>query len=737
MARSQLEGAVRLLRQMDDASFTDRQLLEAFAAGERATSFSRLVDRHGPMVYGVCKRVLRNAADADDAFQATFLVLAKQAPSRGWHDSIANYLYGVAYRTALRVRGRAARRKHHEEHVPPRPDSLPVDHVSMQELRSAVDEELTRLPEKFRLPVLLCCLHDRTIEEAAATLGLPPTTVKGRLQQGRDALRSRLANRGITVGAGLLATLSLGGTATAVPTTLFTQTVQLAVSDSNTGPVAALMQEELTMLFWKKAKAITAVLSLITVIGGGIMTMATSAAPVPLTRNVPNGENRGKASAPVEKDGLEVTLRSTKEVYRTGERITVEVTYTNRSKQAMNIDVSFHADNIKFWELSQTGTPAWRSKDWTAIEYEKVRLNKPHELAPGADVTVVYPVEGPFSWRGEQSAPRAPLGALPPGEYTANCTILLPKLELNGQAAPLWTGVIEGKPIMFRIADLDGSVPAIKDGLAVTTRPIKPVFVTGEQLNFDVTLSNTSAATFRLRDLDLATDTWLITKVDGTGSWQSGPFGYTTRAVGAVYRLDPTKVGGLQTEIVYPKVVRGPFVWKGRQSPAPVPLNALAPGKYKAVVKLSFPAVKDNNPIPNWAGQLESNPVEFTIAENVVAAPSEPVVVTEDPNVKTVKVKVGQTVNVRLVSNKKLQGWESGSAPAKSTLTANGDRPRFSPAPNAADESVGTYLFSYTATGEGSVNLDFKLLSPSGPTVTRRTATELVREFSITVEVEK
>jgi len=722
---------------MDDASFTDRQLLEAFASGERATSFNRLVDRHGPMVYGVCKRVLRNAADADDAFQATFLVLAKQAHSRGWHDSIANYLYGVAYRTALRVRGRAARRKHHEEHVPPRPNSLPVDHVSMQELRSAVDEERTRLPEKFRLPVLLCCLHDRTIEEAAATLGLPATTVKGRLQQGRDALRSRLASRGITVGAGLLATLTLGGTATAVPTTLITQTVQLAVSDSTTGPVAALMKEELTMLFWKKAKAITAVLSLVTVIGGGIMTMATSAAPVPLTRNVPIAENRGKVSAPVEKDGLEVTLRSTKEVYRTGERITVEVTYTNRSKQAMNIDVSFPADNIKFWEMSQGGTPAWRSKDWTAIEYEKTRLNKPHELAPGADVTVAYPVEGPFSWRGEQSAPRAAVSTLPPGEYTANCTILLPNLVLDGKAAPLWTGTIEGKPITFRVADLDGSVPAIKDGLAVTTRPSKPVFVTGEQLKFDVTLSNTSAATFRLRELVLATDTWMITKADGTGSWQSGPFEYSHNPVDAVYRLDPSKVGSLRTELVYPKIVRGPFVWKGRQSPSPVPLNALPPGKYKAVVKLSFPAVKDNNPIPNWGGQLESNPVEFTIAEDAVAAPSEPVVVTEDPNVKTVKVKVGQTVEVRLVSDKKLEGWEGGSAPAKSALSTNGDRPRFHPAPNAAEESVGTYLFSYTATGEGSVKLDFKLLGPSGPTVTRRDATRLIRGFSITVEVEK
>lgn len=342
MGSGPLVGAVRLLRQLDDSSLTDRQLLEEFASGDRARPFGRLVERHGAMVYGVCKRVLRNTADADDAFQATFLVLAKKARSRGWHDSAANYLYGVAYHIAVRARGREARRKHHEERVPSRQDSTPDDRVSVQELRSAVDEELTRLPEKLRLPVLLCCIHDRTIEEAATTLGLSATTVKGRLQQGRDALRARLAGRGITVGAGVLAAQVFGGTATAVPPTLLTETVQLAASGSVVGSVAVLTNEEFAMLFWKKAKTLTVVLGVFAAICGGVMTLTTSAAPLPETP-LPV-ENRAKAPAPAdaERPTLMVSIATPRvnniqDLHLSGKDATLAVVVTNLSSKPVSV----------------------------------------------------------------------------------------------------------------------------------------------------------------------------------------------------------------------------------------------------------------------------------------------------------------------------------------------------------------------------------------------------------------
>jgi RNA polymerase sigma factor (sigma-70 family) len=575
MRLGSLGGAVRHIRRLDDALVTDRQLLEAFAAGDRGAAFGRLVERHGPMVCGVCNRVLRNAADADDAFQATFLVLAKQARSRGWHDSVANYLYGVAYRTALRARGRAARRKHHEERVPPRPAASPDDRISLDELRAALDEELTRLPEKFRLPVLLCCVHDRTIEEAASTLGLPATTVKGRLQQGRELLRDRLASRGFALGVGVLAALSHAGTATAVPASLIARTLTLATACPASETVVTLARQEFVMLFWKKARiTAAAVLGLGFAIGVGVASMTSSAAPVP--------------------------------------------------------------------------------KSPPATQVEPPAVSEPAEV----------------------------------------------------------------------------------NGLSVSVRPTKVAFGPDEQPQFVVSFANRSGKVFRIRELDLATDVWQITPADGSGPWQSGPFAYAARAPGPVYRLDPDG-GGCRVAIEYPKAVRGPFVWKGEQA-KPVPSRPfLTPGKYTAVMKLSLSAEKDNNPIPEWGGNLTTNPVAFVIAEKPQADPPAPVVITEDMNGKTVRARIGQVIEVRLVSPKKLEGWEGGSVSPEAAVRFLSRGPSFQPAAATMDESVGHYRFTYVASAAGSVDLEMTLMTPSGPTVERRRKTLPIRTFRVTIEVTK
>ena len=574
MRLGSLGSAVRHLRRLDDALVTDRELLEAFAAGERGAAFGRLVERHGPMVYGVCKRVLRNAADADDAFQATFLVLARQARSRGWHDSVANYLYGVAYRTSLRARGRAARRKRHEDRVPPRPAAPGDDRISLDELRAAVDEELTRLPEKFRLPVLLCCLHDRTVEEAATTLNLPATTVKGRLQQGRERLRDRLAARGFTLGAGVLAALSTGGTASAVPPNLMALTLTAATAGPASGPVSVLARQEFVMVFWKKVRTTAAAVLGVGLAVGGVATVTSSAAPVP-----------------------------------------------------------------KSPPASQVETPA-------------------------------------------------------------------------------------------------ASEPAEVNGLSVSVRPTKAAFGPDEQPQFAVTFKNRSGKVFRVRDLDLATDVWQIIPADGSGPWQSGPFAYAARAPGPVYRLDPDG-GGCRVAIEYAKAVRGPFVWKGEQA-KPVPSRPfLTPGKYTAVMKLSLSADKDNNPIPAWGGTLTTNPVEFTIAEKPPADLPAPVAVTEEMNGKTVRVRIGQTIEVRLVSQKRLEGWEGGSVPPEAAVRCVSRGPAFQPAPVTMEESVGEYRFTYVATAAGSVDLEMNLMTPSGPTVEQRLRSARIRQFRVTIDVAK
>jgi RNA polymerase sigma factor (sigma-70 family) len=189
----------------------DAALLERFVRSRDAAAFELLFWRHGPMVRGVCRRVLGNAPDADDAFQAAFLVLARRAGSVGRGTALAAWLHRVALRTALNARKarsrRAAREKPLDEllHVPARPD--PTCRALDDELRSLLDRELARLPEKLRLPLLLCDLEDRTHAAAAAELNCPLGTLNSRLARARAKLRARLLRRGVAP-AGLAAILA-------------------------------------------------------------------------------------------------------------------------------------------------------------------------------------------------------------------------------------------------------------------------------------------------------------------------------------------------------------------------------------------------------------------------------------------------------------------------------------------------------------------------------------------------
>src|SRR5262249_4950070 len=205
---------------------TDAQLLERFTAGRSEAAFTELVRRHGPLVLGVCRRVLRHEQDAEDAFQATFLVLARKGGTVARRGAVSGWLYQVAFHAALRVRTRAATRQRCERQVelPPAPD--PLAEVTGRELLAVLDEELQRLPEVQRTPLVLCCLEGKTCDEAARQAGLPTRTFKRRLQQARELLRDRLARRGLTLPAALLAT---GLCQAALPTTLTQAAVRTVV----------------------------------------------------------------------------------------------------------------------------------------------------------------------------------------------------------------------------------------------------------------------------------------------------------------------------------------------------------------------------------------------------------------------------------------------------------------------------------------------------------------------------
>src|SRR5262249_29462731 len=149
----------------------DRQLLERFTSQHEEEAFAALVRRHGPLVLGVCRRVLRNPHDAEDAFQAAFLVLARKAHAIRQHASLGCWLYRVAYHTAAQARRRLADRQRYERQAVPRAPADPLAEVTGRELLALLDEELQQLPERLRAPLVLCSLEGRTRDEAAAELG--------------------------------------------------------------------------------------------------------------------------------------------------------------------------------------------------------------------------------------------------------------------------------------------------------------------------------------------------------------------------------------------------------------------------------------------------------------------------------------------------------------------------------------------------------------------------------------
>jgi RNA polymerase sigma factor (sigma-70 family) len=180
---------------------SDGELLRQFCERRDEAAFAALVRRHGPLVLGVCRRVLRDVHAAEDAFQATFLVLARKAAGVGRPERLANWLYGVAYRTALKARARAARRGQHERQAGAMAVTDPEDARAWRELCAALDEEVSRLPERYRAPLVLCYLQGKTNEDAARQLGWPAGSMSYRLARGRELLRERLANRGLTLAA--------------------------------------------------------------------------------------------------------------------------------------------------------------------------------------------------------------------------------------------------------------------------------------------------------------------------------------------------------------------------------------------------------------------------------------------------------------------------------------------------------------------------------------------------------
>jgi RNA polymerase sigma factor (sigma-70 family) len=271
------------------SGLSEWELLERYLEGRDEVAFEGLVARHGPMVMGVCRRVLDNQTDIDDAFQATFLVLVRRARQLGPGDAIGPWLYGVAARVAMRARSEAARRRRFEPISGDVPDTHREDPVAERELALVIDQELGRLPSKYRSPIVLCYLEGHTHEEAARQLKWPIGTVKGRLARARDLLRSRLARRGLAPLAGTLTVVLTRDSSAAVNRELLDRTVRaslkLALGHATLEVVSTsitnLVEGVLTTMFVNTIKSAAMAVVITGIVLGGVGVLAKPGEPMP------------------------------------------------------------------------------------------------------------------------------------------------------------------------------------------------------------------------------------------------------------------------------------------------------------------------------------------------------------------------------------------------------------------------------------------------------------------------
>jgi polysaccharide export outer membrane protein len=294
----------RLALLQERGGVTDAQLLERFLARREEVAFEELVRRHGPMVLGVCRRVLAEPHAAADAFQATFLVLVRRAAFIVPRSRVGPWLYGVARRTALKARSSVARRRRAEQEAARgRPHTTPPADLG-DDLRPLLDQELGRLPEKYRAPLVLCLLEGKSRKEAAGLLGWSEGTLSGRLARAKELLGARLRRRGVALaGVALLAALAESAAAAAVPASLALATVQAVASLAGptaapvvSTPVVALTEEVLKAMLVSKLKTVAGVLVLVAGIGLGAGAVAGPYGPAA----------RGTPPAGVDADGTVV-----------------------------------------------------------------------------------------------------------------------------------------------------------------------------------------------------------------------------------------------------------------------------------------------------------------------------------------------------------------------------------------------------------------------------------------------
>jgi RNA polymerase sigma factor (sigma-70 family) len=385
---------------------SDRQLLERFIARRDEAAFEVLVWRHGPMVLGVCRRLLAQEHDAEDAFQATFLALVRKASSIRKREALGSWLHKVAYRIAVRARAAAARRAGQEKQRLAGAVAEPESEVVWQDLRPVLDAEVGRLPECYRTPVILCYLQGKTTEEAAQQIGCPRGTVLSRLARARERLRCRLVRRGIALSTLLLsATLAEKAGPAAVPTGLAEATIKtafLATTGAAAGavaaPIASLTEGVLKSMMLSQLKIGAAVVLAagLLVTGAGTLTHRALAdkeaasqkdnAPEPKAPAVKSAKLSDKRPALKQEETHPITVRGTA-VNAQGQPVKDATIYLLSTNVVDRVLGSTTTDTEGRYVFQEAKLPITRSASQGAVPYGTLQV---YGTAPGYG----------FAWHG-------------------------------------------------------------------------------------------------------------------------------------------------------------------------------------------------------------------------------------------------------------------------------------------------------------------------------------------------
>lgn len=462
-----IDQLIRCVLPGDGEGQTDGDLLTRFVERHDKSALNALVRRHGTMVWGVCVRALPNHHDAEDAFQATFLVLVRKAATVLPREMVGNWLYGVAHQVTLQARRVLARRRAREMQVIDMPDT-PIGRPDVSpDLRSVLDEELVRLPAIYRAVIVLCDLEGRTRKEVAHYLSVPEGTVGGRLARARAMLGKRLARRGVLVSGPVLGTvLTLQATASPVPAAVVSSAIKVVASCAAeqaangviSPAVAELVSGVTRAMFMTKLKAVTGIVLLSALALGGVGTgiklfggpsalarqKATSAAEAPM--NPQKGGEQEKQTGTAwgkEINGLQAGLAfrpTDKRVYHHGEAVQLVLRVRNVGKEARKFQ--------HLWGFFHENPPAVTDAAGKPVPLPKGSADGRHlprntTVAPGKEVELyvweigLQPVGGRGDW---------PLAIHGVGKFTLQCEQVVGPTSANPEhPAPALDKLATGK----------------------------------------------------------------------------------------------------------------------------------------------------------------------------------------------------------------------------------------------------------------------------------------------------